>query len=133
MKAYENIGTDFSILIYRRNKMSNYLLLRDNQQSGPYSIEQLKNRGLRATDLVWVQGESDGWAFANEIPQLHELMQNAMPVNEIPLSLNNRSHSTSERSGSRNSAGLETKFTRPLDEIKDTKKKKEKYEQPSLL
>ncbi len=32
-----------------------YLLLRDNKQSGPYSVDDLKATGLKAYDLVWVR------------------------------------------------------------------------------
>src|SRR5579859_6709713 len=33
-----------------------YLLLRDNKQTGPYSLDELKAKGLKAYDLVWVEG-----------------------------------------------------------------------------
>lgn len=52
--------------------MTPYFLLRDNKQSGPYSIDQLKALGLRSTDLVWIEGASALWRYPNEIPQLSE-------------------------------------------------------------
>ena len=48
----------------------NYLLLRDNKQSGPYSLEDLKTKGLKAYDLVWVEGRSAAWRYPSEIDEL---------------------------------------------------------------
>ncbi len=47
-----------------------YLLLRNNKQSGPYSLEQLKSMGLKAYDLVWVEGKSAAWRYPCEIAEL---------------------------------------------------------------
>jgi hypothetical protein len=47
-----------------------YLLLRDNKQSGPYSLDELKAKGLKAYDLVWVEGRSAAWRYPSEIGEL---------------------------------------------------------------
>jgi hypothetical protein len=47
-----------------------YLLLRDNKQSGPYSLDELKEKGLKAYDLVWVDGRSAAWRYPSEIEEL---------------------------------------------------------------
>lgn len=47
-----------------------YLLLRDNKQSGPYSFDELKAKGLKAYDLVWVDGRSAAWRYPSEIDEL---------------------------------------------------------------
>lgn len=47
-----------------------YLLLRDNKQSGPYSLDDLKVKGLKAYDLVWVEGRSAAWRYPSEIEEL---------------------------------------------------------------
>src|ERR1700744_1769058 len=47
-----------------------YSLLRDNKQSGPYSLDQLKTMGLKAYDLVWVDGKSAAWRYPSEIAEL---------------------------------------------------------------
>src|SRR5580692_197193 len=47
-----------------------YLLLRDNKQSGPYSLDELKTKGLKAYDLVWVEGRSAAWRYPSEIDEL---------------------------------------------------------------
>jgi hypothetical protein len=47
-----------------------YLLLRDNKQSGPYTFDELKEKGLKAYDLVWVEGRSAAWRYPSEIDEL---------------------------------------------------------------
>jgi hypothetical protein len=50
--------------------MTMYLLLRDNKQSGPYSLDELKTMGLKAYDLVWVDGKSAAWRYPCEVEEL---------------------------------------------------------------
>jgi hypothetical protein len=50
--------------------MRSYLLLRDNQQSGPYSREELASMNLRSVDLVWEEGESKEWKYPTEVDEL---------------------------------------------------------------
>ena len=47
-----------------------YLLLRDNKQSGPFSLDELKTLGLKAYDLVWVDGKSAAWRYPSELDEL---------------------------------------------------------------
>lgn len=47
-----------------------YLLLRNNRQTGPHSLEELLQHGLQPFDLVWVEGKSYGWAYPSEIDTL---------------------------------------------------------------
>ena len=105
--------------------MSNYLLLRDNQQSGPYSLEKLTELGLRSSDLVWVQGESTGWVYSGDIEELAELVENTPETSTdevqniypalpgVPLFSRSTEYSRGDI------PGLETKYTRPLDDIKE--------------
>jgi hypothetical protein len=62
--------------------MDMYLLLRNNKQSGPYSLEELKTMGLKAYDLVWLEGRSAAWRYPCE---LEELSAFAPPVEEQPF------------------------------------------------
>lgn len=41
--------------------MKRFLLLRDNQESGPYSLEELQLLGVKSTDLIWEEGKSLAW------------------------------------------------------------------------
>src|ERR1700742_2892217 len=59
-----------------------YLLLRDNKQSGPYSLDDLKTKGLKAYDLVWVEGKSAAWRYPSEVQELKSF---APAVEEQPF------------------------------------------------
>jgi hypothetical protein len=50
--------------------MANYLLLRNNKESGPYSVDQLMELGLKPYDLVWMQGKSAAWRYPSEVEEL---------------------------------------------------------------
>lgn len=50
--------------------MTMYSLLRNNKQSGPYSLDELTTMGLKAYDLVWVEGKSAAWRYPSEIEEL---------------------------------------------------------------
>ncbi|HET9430085.1 MAG TPA: hypothetical protein VFO70_02855, partial [Chitinophagaceae bacterium] len=61
--------------------MTSYLLLRNNKESGPYSLNELISQGLKAYDLVWVNGKSAAWRYPGEINELKEF---SPPVEEQP-------------------------------------------------
>ena len=61
--------------------MKQFLLLRSNKQSGPYSAEDLKQMGLKPYDLIWVEGKSAAWRYPGEIEELKSF---APPVEEQP-------------------------------------------------
>ena len=50
--------------------MTSYLLLRDNKESGPYSLNDLLGLGLKPYDLVWVNGRSAAWRYPSEVDEL---------------------------------------------------------------
>ena len=47
-----------------------YLLLRNNKQTGPHNVEELKQIVLKTTDLIWVEGKSAGWRNPMEVDTL---------------------------------------------------------------
>jgi hypothetical protein len=51
------------------------LLLRDNRQSGPYSLEELRALPLRTTDLVWIEHTSTQWEYAKEVDALRDAVK----------------------------------------------------------
>ncbi len=59
-----------------------YLLLRNNKQSGPYSVDELKSMGLKAYDLVWLEGKSAAWRYPCEMDELSSF---APQVEEQPF------------------------------------------------
>lgn len=50
--------------------MVNYLLLRNNKETGPFSLEELLKMGLKPYDLVWIPGKSAAWRYPSEIDEL---------------------------------------------------------------
>src|SRR5205809_3119014 len=50
--------------------MQKFLLLRNNKQTGPYSVEELEQMGLKAYDLIWVNGKSAAGRYPGEIDEL---------------------------------------------------------------
>jgi hypothetical protein len=47
-----------------------YSLLRNNQQTGPYSLDEILQLNLKPFDLVWVEGRSAAWRYPSEIETL---------------------------------------------------------------
>ncbi|HEY1112636.1 MAG TPA: hypothetical protein VGE66_03715 [Chitinophagaceae bacterium] len=44
-----------------------YLLLRNNNQLGPFTIEELLEQEILPADLVWIEGKSHAWSYASEL------------------------------------------------------------------
>ena len=44
-----------------------YLLLRDNVESGPYTIQELLQKQLKPTDMFWIEGKSTAWTYLAEL------------------------------------------------------------------
>ncbi|MBX3253627.1 MAG: hypothetical protein KF862_05750 [Chitinophagaceae bacterium] len=57
--------------------MKAYLLLRDNQQSGPYTAESLKKMTLKKFDLIWIEGESTVWKYPSEMREFQHFAPQA--------------------------------------------------------
>jgi uncharacterized protein YneF (UPF0154 family) len=50
--------------------MSSYLLLRNNKESGPFTLDEVQSMSLKTYDLIWVVGKSAAWRYPGEIPEL---------------------------------------------------------------
>ena len=76
-------GTVFSFCsrYQKRRIMITYLLLRSNKESGPFSLEELRQIELKPYDLIWVSGKSAAWRYPGEIEELKEF---APAVEEQP-------------------------------------------------
>jgi negative regulator of sigma E activity len=62
--------------------MNKYLLLRDNKQSGPYTVPEIISMGIKPYDLVWLEGKSAAWRYPSEV---EELKAYAPTVEEQPF------------------------------------------------
>ncbi len=47
-----------------------YLLLRNNKETGPYTLTELVQQTLQPSDLVWIEGESISWSHPSTIEQI---------------------------------------------------------------
>jgi hypothetical protein len=47
-----------------------YLLLRNNRETGPFTIDELRQQNLGPADLVWVEGKSQAWSHPTELTEL---------------------------------------------------------------
>jgi hypothetical protein len=50
--------------------MSAYRLLRNNKESGPFSLEEITAIGFKPYDLIWVDNKSAAWRYPYEIAEL---------------------------------------------------------------
>lgn len=57
--------------------MDFYLLI-NNSKQGPYSIEELADKGLSPSTMVWTQGYTD-WKLAKQVPELYNLLSSLPP------------------------------------------------------
>lgn len=64
-----------------------YILLRNNLQTGPYSLDEIVQLKLKNSDLVWVEGKSCGWSFPHEVAALQPYVP--MPEEAVATSKNN--------------------------------------------
>lgn len=56
----------------------NYYINENGQQYGPFTIDQLRMRGITGETPVWCEGMSQ-WALARNIPELIEILRPAPP------------------------------------------------------
>ncbi|HEV7621005.1 MAG TPA: hypothetical protein VGO09_04695, partial [Flavisolibacter sp.] len=62
-----------------------YLLLRNNKQTGPYSLEELLEAKLKSYDLIWVEGRSAGWRYPTEIDSLKPFLPSEMVTQDVQI------------------------------------------------
>jgi len=60
--------------------MKFYTLLRNNQEFGSFTYEELLAKKLKKLDLIWVEGESVVWKYPSEINELKKHVQEAEPT-----------------------------------------------------
>ena len=54
--------------------MNTYILLRNNKESCSLTLDALKQKGLKSTDLIWVECQSVCWQHPHEIAELKLLV-----------------------------------------------------------
>ena len=63
-----------------------YMLLRHNEQTGPYTIDELLQQQLNSRDLVWVEGKSLAWRYPEEIKELKGIFTHPKTISTRNLS-----------------------------------------------
>lgn len=58
--------------------MQKFYIHKDNQQQGPFSIEELKNLKISRETMIWFEG-ADNWRKANEIEELNDIFKSIPP------------------------------------------------------
>lgn len=114
--------------------MKKYLLLRNNQETGPHCIEQLGSIGLLPNDLIWIEGDSTSWKYPEEIEELRSLVKHnigqSVPSSKsekifisLPSNFKQKHHELSEKHLSlpinEVEPVLETNYVKPLEELKE--------------
>lgn len=70
-----------------------YLLLRNNKQEGPYSLEEILSLGLKPYDLIWVEGRSFSWSHPSEVEALKPHIAAEAPTQK-PIPIAREEHKT---------------------------------------
>lgn len=111
--------------------MKCYLLLRNNEESGPYSPEELKTLHLKADDLLWEEGSSTAWRYPAEIDELKAYVpitgkqttdiKTRRVFVSMPLSFaSEKAHNRTQKTKDSDEPQLETRYCRSFDDIKET-------------
>lgn len=61
-----------------------YLLLRNNVQTGPFTIDELLQQQLKPSDMLWIEGKSNAWAYISEM-ELHPFIDETKIQNNEAL------------------------------------------------
>ena len=70
-----------------------YLLLRNNVETGPFSLEEIISKSLKSTDLIWIEGQSTAWKYPGEIETLQSFVANEQLIFE-PTKTNDKEITT---------------------------------------
>ena len=68
----------FFVFFSTKNKMKYYYYAENNQQFGPFSIEELKSKKLKKSTLVWTDGMQN-WDIADSIEELKDSLVSEPP------------------------------------------------------
>jgi hypothetical protein len=111
--------------------MKSYLLLRDNRESGPYTLQEIISQKLRPKDLIWVEGHSAAWKYPGEIPELKNSVETEIeqPVHLPSVYISLPSNYSRRRSVEPpadlypvrdEEPVLETNYVKPYEELKES-------------
>lgn len=70
--------------------MKEYKLLRNNKETGPYSLDELKGMNLKPFDLIWHQKKSASWRYPSEMDELAAYVSIVETVSTSVVATNNK-------------------------------------------
>ena len=73
-----------------------FRLLRNNKETGPFSLEELLQQSLKPYDLVWVEGKCAGWRYPSELEILKPYLNEDNLQVEPTLSIQKQISTSSE-------------------------------------
>jgi hypothetical protein len=88
--------------------MSSYLLLRNNKEYGPFTVDEVKSMPLKTYDLIWVVGKSAAWRYPGEIPELKSF---APPIPEQEADFFRKRTNTESQSSDSPTAKISDSFS----------------------
>lgn len=124
--------------------MKKYLLLRNNRETGPHSLEDLGSIGLLPLDLIWIEDESTSWSYPGEIEELKKMVKHKLtteliscPANKnekiyisLPPNFNRRRQPELNNDNSlpvnESEPVLETNYVRPLEQLRENYRPRKK-------
>ncbi|GAA4345426.1 hypothetical protein [Flaviaesturariibacter amylovorans] len=60
-----------------------FYLLRNNRETGPFTLDELLQQCLLAGDLVWVEGKSQNWEYPSEVPVVREALPKGYSLSPV--------------------------------------------------
>src|SRR6476661_6296156 len=117
--------------------MKCYLLLRNNVETGPFTITELAEQQLKTTDLVWIEGQSTLWKYPTELDALKPLVADVFAAKALQMSQliytpkgifvalppHQNEEAVTERNQPETPAepvAMETQFSQPLETLRET-------------
>jgi hypothetical protein len=126
--------------------MGKYTLLRNNKQSGPHSLEELKEMGMKVYDLIWIEGRCAAWLYAEEVPELAPFTPKIADIVEesflekratakIPSILEQLSNVSSQKTDTTiiKAAVNKEPVCKPVNKIQDSPKEKEQEAEVNVM
>jgi hypothetical protein len=65
--------------------MKCFLLLRNNVETGPFTLEELTAQALQTTDLIWIENQSVTWNYPTEIKDLNAFVSTQNMYEKVPV------------------------------------------------
>lgn len=86
---------EIDILLSSTIPSKQYYILDNNEKIGPFSIDELKDKDIKPTTLLWSK-DLDEWTKAREIEELEEVIMPPIPVENAEKNLKQNAQTSNE-------------------------------------